>query len=112
MAMKWQDHLLPGDMFTTAQEIDAAGGSLQRAIVHLTNAIQHHNHGNYEQSRSLVNMAVDRLEDWEKSDDEMLAAFERHLVEVRKAQRLKLVEELQRYGVEATIVTFNRSKAL
>ena len=109
--MKWQDHLLPGDMFTTAHEIDAAGGSLQRAIVHLTNAMQHHNHGNYEQSRNLVNMAVDRLEDWEKSHDEMLAAFERHLVEVRKAQRMELVEQLQRCGIDAEIITFERRRA-
>lgn len=106
--MNWQKYVLPGDLLETAQEIDASKVSLVKAIEHLLHALLQHNSGEFEESRKLVNLAVDRLEDWERSDNELQAAFERYLADVRDKRRKALIEQSTKQVIQAEIVMFRR----
>ncbi len=104
MDLKWTNYVLPGDISSTAREINAAGECIERAIGHLLSALSEHGQGDFVESRKLVNQAVERLKDWERSDNEMVNALDRKLKDVRMRKKLQMIEQFRRQGVEIEVI--------
>ncbi len=93
MKNKWMNHVLPGDILATHDEIKAAEENLKCAAVHLLTALSKHGQGDFDGARRLVQLADNRLDDWAESDEEITAARQRFAEEMaqRQAQRISVI---------------------
>lgn len=93
MKNNWMNHVLPGDILATQDEIKAAEDNLKHAAVHLLTALSKHGQGDFEGARKLVQLADNRLDDWGCSDNEIKAAQQRFIEEMaqRRTQCISII---------------------
>ena|SRR5690606_34857659 len=111
--MKWTDYVLPSDIVATAQELNAQRDLIVRAIQHLQQALERHNDGEFHEARRSVGIALDRLEDWKRSDDVVLKAHKRFYEEERKRyERERLIEALEKDGYKVILIKKRKESEL
>lgn len=107
--VKWTDYVLPKDVLSVANELNAQRDLIVRAIQHLEQALERHNDEEFHEARRSVGIALDRLEDWKRSDDVILKAHKRFYEEERKRyERERIIEALEKDGYKVILVKQER----
>lgn len=103
--VKWTNYVLPQDILSVAKELNVQRDLIVRAIQHLEQALERHNDEEFHEARRSVGIALDRLEDWKRSDDVILEAHKRFYEEERKRyEREKLIEALEKDGYKVILI--------
>ena len=110
--VKWTNYVLPQDILSVAKELNVQKDLIVRAIQHLEQALERHNDEEFHEARS-VGIALDRLEDWKRSDDVILEAHKRFYEEERKRyEREKLIEALEKDGYKVILIKKRKESKL